>query len=257
MKYSVPMERWQVFLLVALFVSVAEARTVYEVPVDPTANVLGVQDANIVVCRVEFDGPTILSRIEIPLAIRGEQTCTLWLFHQLNQPAVAQIPFTNVSAGGTFDFTTYTFELDLQVPRVLYVGVSAQGDGWGANLADYWECGTVAVAGTPDTLGTFYWGPVVGGQVSQSFFAGPLYGALRIEAKPVTFSTLEPAGGDWQIQIDHLPLYGTNWLEQTDLSLPPTWVPVAGGELPWSAAGIQLPFPFTDESGQKYRVRTE
>ena len=107
------------------------ADVIYEVP-EATNKVAGAWDVNILADDVHFSAPSVIRQVRLRLAIAGTQTCRLWIFTMLNSPPIYTAVFTNVPASSEYNVSTYDFDMQLQVPRDIYVGFSAQGGGWNA-----------------------------------------------------------------------------------------------------------------------------
>lgn len=239
----------------ALAVCVAQAdglRTIYQVPVE-RIDVIGAWDANILADDVHFGVPSIISEIRIPLAIAGEQECTLWIFDALNSPPIHTVSFTNVpSSSPSNDFHEYVFEMDLQVPRSIYVGFSAQGGGWGENDTDYWECGTGVTTGVPGDAGLFYFGSVAGGELTSGFSTpnASLRAALTIRATPVRIQHIDVETNQVALAIQDLPIHATNILERADSPSAEVWeevdlLPLGEPSATWSG-------PVSNEWGRHF-----
>lgn len=194
----------------------ARAAVVYQVQEIP-GQVVGAWDVNILADDVHFAAPTLLSQVRLRLAIAGAQECKLWLFDGLNRPPLFVATFTNVPAANQFDVSTYDVDVDVQVPRDLYVGFSAQGGGWTNTLSDYWSRGTNLVVGVAGTPGQYYYGPVSGGQLTTAYAAdGVSFGCLQIHAVPARIDGVTMAADQVQLGISALPIHGTNVLESAD-----------------------------------------
>lgn len=214
---------------------------IYGVP-EASGNAVGARDVNIMADDIHFATAAVINRINMRLAIKGTQTCQLWIFDGLNKAPLHTMSFTNMSAGSTDDPSTYNFDMELLVPKDIYVGFSAQGDGWlGTTNVDYWSLGTdvpVGVAGTP---GRYYYGPVADGKLTAEFAPAVIapYGCIQIWSEPVHIETVAVKTGHVHLAISALPLQitsiversmsamGTNWQEVTVLALGAsnqTWI---------------------------------
>ena len=213
---AIPRKRGLAALLAAGWLAgsgAARAAVVYQVQEMP-GEVVGAWDVNILADDVHFAAPTILSQVRIRLAIAGAQECKLWLFDGLNRPPLHVATFTNVPAASPYDVSTYDFDMDVQVPRDLYVGFSAQGGGWTNTLSDYWSRGTNLVVGVAGTPGQYYYGPVSGGQLTTAYAAdGVSFGCLQIHAVPARIDEVTVAADQVQLAISALPIHGSNVLE--------------------------------------------
>ena len=202
----------------------ARAAVVYQVQEMP-GEVVGAWDVNILADDVHFAAPTILSQVRIRLAIAGAQECKLWLFDGLNRPPLHVATFTNVPAASPYDVSTYDFDMDVQVPRDLYVGFSAQGDGWTNTWSDYWSRGTNRVVGAAGTPGQYYYGPVSGGQLTTAYAAGDVsFGCLQIHAVPARIDAVAVATGQVQLAVTALPIRGTNAVETAAAASSTDWI---------------------------------
>ncbi len=220
------MIRW-LALPVAVFCSLctAKAQVIYQVP-ENGDKIVGARDENIMADDIHFGTASIIRLVRIRLAIRGTQTCKLWLFDALNSPPLHAAAFTNVPAANERDMSTYDMPMLVQVPQDVYVGFSAQGDGW-TNKADFWSQGATVDVGVADNPGIHYYGPVTGEQLTASFNIGsPTYGCLQIFYEPVRFDGIEVATGQLGLAISSLPLHATNRLEQIDSLGGTNWAEV-------------------------------
>lgn len=228
--------------------------SIYEVPEDK-AQMLGAWDVNIFADDVHFKTAAILRQVRLRLAIAGEQTCRLWIFDALDRDPLYEQTFTNVAATNPFGVATYDFDLHLQVPKDVYVGFSAQGDGWTNTLSDYWSRGLVVTQGVAGTAGQYYYGTVAGGRLTASYSSGDgSYGCMQILAEPAQIDGVEFAAGQVALAISELPIHASNAVERVEAAGDTNWVEV--GLLPpgasnhvWSSAGAGV-------TGSFYRVKT-
>jgi hypothetical protein len=202
-------------LLCSACVRTSSGATIYEVPENP-GNLVGAWDVNIFADDVHFGTASIISKIRMRLAIRGVQTCKLWLFTATNSAPIHTVSFTNVSAIYPIDVTTYDFDMQVQVPKDIYVGFSAEGDGW-TNNADFWSRGTVLNRGVTNTAGQYYYGPVAGEKLTTIFPSGDSsFGCLQILSEPVQIASMGIATGHVHLAAASLPIYATNTVERCD-----------------------------------------
>lgn len=245
---------WPLAVVCAGFCVVARGAAIYEVPELPN-NLVGAWDVNILADDVHFETASVISKIRIRLAIAGVQTCKLWLFDALGSPPIHTATFTNVPASTNTDASTYDFDMHVQVPKDVYVGFSAQGDGWTANAVDYWSRGTVVNRGVAGTAGQYYYGPVAGGQITTIFNSGDSsFGCLQILSEPVRVTGMTVVTGQVSLAIASLPVYATNAVERNESIGGTQWVEMA--ELPlglsnhtWSATNGSMNTSF-------YRIKT-
>ncbi|MGD9782045.1 MAG: hypothetical protein AB7V14_07820 [Kiritimatiellia bacterium] len=244
-------------LLAALLAACWDApsrASIYEVPEMP-GEVVGAWDANILADDVHFETAAIVGTIRQRLAIKGNQTCTLWVFDALNRPPIHTVSFTNVPAADPFDVSTYDFPMHLQVPRDVYVGFSAQGDGWTNTFSDYWSWGTNVVRGIVGTAGQYYYGTVAGGQLATSYNAGnDSYGCMQILAAPARIDGMAVATGHVHLAISELPIYATNAVERVESAGETNWaeaetLPLGASNHVWVATNGPATSAF-------YRVRS-
>ena len=231
----------------------ASGAVVYEVP-ENTGNFVGARDVNIMADDVHFGTASIVKLVRIRLAIRGTQTCKLWLFAALSEPPIHVAEFTNVPATNGTNVATYDVPMHVQVPKDVYVGFSAQGDGW-TNGADYWSQGTAVFAGGAGTSGDFYYGPVTGEQLTATFNVGAAtYGCLQILSEPVRIEGASAETGQVRLAIAELPIHGTNVVERAGALAPPDWteletLPAGASSHVWTATNPAAPAAF-------YRIQT-
>ena len=199
------------WLVWALGGGAASGAVIYEVP-ENTGNFVGARDVNIMADDVHFATASIVKLVRIRLAIRGTQTCKLWLFDALNSPPIHVAEFPNVPATNGTNVSTYDVPMHVQVPKDVYVGFSAQGDGW-TNGADFWSQGNAVTTGVAGTSGEFYYGPVIGEQLTTTFNGTAPYGCLQILSEPVRIEAASAETGQVQLAIAELPIHGTNVVE--------------------------------------------
>ena len=200
---------------------------IYEVP-ENSGNLVGAWDANIMADDVHFASAAILSKVRIRLAIAGVQTCRLWLFDALASPPIYTAAFTNVPAGVETAVSTYDFDMEVLVPKDIYVGFSAQGGGWGGNAVDYWSSGVNIVEGSAGTAGQYYYGSVAGGQLTTAYNSGDAsFGCLQILSAPVNIDAVSVATGHVHMAISSLPLQITSIVERSSSAMGTNWQEVA------------------------------
>lgn len=237
-------------LLLAVFCSLhpAAAQVIYQVR-ETGDKIVGARDENIMADDVHFGTASIVSLVRIRLAIQGTQTCKLWLFDALNDPPLHVVSFTNVAAANERDMSTYDVPMQVQVPKDVYVGFSAQGAGW-TNKADFWSQGAAVDVGVAGSPAIHYYGPVTGEQLTASFNIGsPTYGCLQILYEPVRFDGIEVATDQVSLAISSLPVYATNRLEQSDSLSETNWaavetLPPGVSNCAWTATNPSPPGAF-------------
>ena len=240
-------------LLLACVRSVPGA-AIYEVP-ENANDVVGAWDVNILADDVHFKTASVIRQIRMRFAIRNSQTCTLWIFDGLNRAPLHAVSFTNPPATDQFDVSTFDFDLNLQVPKDIYVGFSAQGDGWGDNNSDYWSWGSVVTQGVAGTIAEFYYGPVAGGQITTAYSSGAaLFGCLQILSEPVRIETAGAATGHVNLAIASLPIHATNSVERSATADGTLWqdrgtLPLGADSAIWSESNDVSPSSF-------YRIKT-
>lgn len=227
---------------------------IYEASENPS-NVVGAFDVNILADDVHFETASILSKIRVRLAIAGAQTCKLWIFDATNSLPLQVVPFTNVPAGTTYDVSTYDFDLQLQVPKDIYVGFSAQGDGWAATLSDYWSRGTHVYAGVPGSAGQYFYGPVAGEKLTASYNSGDSsYGTLQIVSEPARITGVAVASGQVNLAVAALPIHATNAVERSDVVGDTNWQ--EQGTLPLGLAATTWSGSNGAPTSAFYRIRS-
>ncbi|MGD9611511.1 MAG: hypothetical protein AB7V22_01260 [Kiritimatiellia bacterium] len=230
----------------------ASGATIYEVP-ENDVQFVGARDVNIMADDVHFGTASIVKLVRIRLAIRGSQTCKLWLFDALDEPPIHVAEFMNVPATNATHVSTYDVPMHVQVPRDVFVGFSAQGDGW-TNGADFWSQGGAVSAGGAGTPGDFYYGPVTGEQLTATFNVGAAtYGCLQIQSEPVRIEGATAETGQVRLAIAELPIHGTNVVEGAAAAAQPAWteletLPPGASNHAWTAD--------VAETAAFYRVRT-
>ncbi len=208
--------------------------SIYEVP-EVAGEVVGAWDVNILADDVEFEVASIIRMVRLRLAIAGEQDCRVWIFDSLNAPPLHVQAFTNVPATNQFDVSTYDIELRVQVPREVYIGFSAQGDGWGETDSDFWSRGNVVNRGVEGTRGQYYYGPVAGGQLTTMYAADIVsYGCIQILSEPVRIEGVETGAVEIHLTIDSLPVHASNRVMRSTSAAGSAWE--ERGELP---AGVE------------------
>jgi hypothetical protein len=233
-------------LLAWLLTATADAgpsEVIYGVP-EAADNVVGAWDENIMADDVHFKTAAIISRISMRLAIQGTQTCKLWIFDGLDKVPLFTVPFTNTPALYEYDTSTYDFEMQLMVPRDIYVGFSAQGDGWGGvTNIDYWSLGTGVPVGVTGTAGEYYYGTVTGGKLTAVFApaANTYFGCLQIWSEPVRIDTVSVKTGHVHLAISSLPLQITSIVERCESAGGANWqevavLPLGSSNQTWSAS---------------------
>lgn len=231
----------------------AGEQVIYQVP-ENGDKIVGARDENIMADDVHFGTASIVNLVRIRLAIRGTQTCKLWLFEALNSPPLHVAEFTNVPAANERDMSTYDVPMSVQVPKDVFVGFSAQGDGW-TNKADFWSQGDVVHIGVAGTPGIHYYGPVTGEQLTAGFNIGsPTYGCLQILSEPVRFDGIEVATDHVGLAISSLPVHATNCLEQIDSLGGTNWAEVE--TLPRGVSNCAWTATNFAPAGAFYRVKS-
>lgn len=220
----------------------AYAGSIYEVPENPN-QVVGAWDVNILADDVHFKAPAIIRKIRMRLAIAGLQTCKIWVFAATNSAPIHTASFTNVPATNEFDVSTYDFDMELLVPKDIYVGFSAQGNGWGGTTnIDYWSRGTLVHEGVTGTAGQYYYGPVAGEKLTAIFNpADGSFGCLQILSEPVRIDTVSVKTGHVHLAISSLPLQITSRVERCEIAGGTNWqeaatLPLGASNQVWSAS---------------------
>jgi hypothetical protein len=236
----------------------AQADVLYDVA-DLSTNAVGVFDDNIMADDVHIQRPAVIKRIDMLLAIAGAQKCALWVFGQTNQDALCVIPFTNRPAAHKYDVWPYSFDISAEVPRDFYVGVSAQGAGWGAYNSDSVYGGTNVAVGIAGNFNRFYYGPVTNGQLLNYYDAptnadvGFLFMTISGTYRVPAISGLSISGDTVHLAITNLLCGETNVIERGRSLVSNLWNSkakfVAGGDQTnWSETSS------SDGNGIFYRV---
>ncbi|MDP6524964.1 MAG: hypothetical protein QGI24_06840 [Kiritimatiellia bacterium] len=156
-----------VLLVTFLLAVTAMGVTVYET-VSPSGNKSGAWDVNILADDVHFRCGGIITNVVMSLAIRGTNSCRVWIFDGFLRDAIYSAPFTHVPSSSSLDFQEYSFPMRVSVPKDIYIGFSAEGDGWGgSNLTDHAENDSTVASGIATNAGIYWWGAVAGGQLNQ------------------------------------------------------------------------------------------
>jgi hypothetical protein len=257
---EVGMSRWlslSVVLLLGLCPGLSASDALYEVPGDPD-EVVGAWDVNIMADDVHFQTASIIREIRMPMSIAGIQTCTLWIFDALNSAPLHTQVFENVAAMSEFSLHTYVFNMQVQVPKDIYIGFSAQGGGWGATASDFWSWGTQVLGGVTGTAGVYYYGPVAGEQLTTSYLPVPpahiSFGSLEIQSDPVQASALTVSTGRVSLTFASLPIYASNVVERSESLSGTNWQ--ARGSLPAGASTAVWSENGSMSSMQFYRVKS-
>lgn len=211
-------------LLFSVGVYTSSGATIYEVQENPN-KVVGAFDVNILADDVHFETASIISKIRMRLAIKGVQTCKLWLFDAMDRDPIYTVSFTNVPATNEFNVSTYDFDMQVQVPKDIYVGFSAQGDGWTNTLSDYWSLGTVINWGGVGTVGQYYYGSVAGEKLTSVFtpVGNNPFGCLQILSEPVRINSVVVETGQVHLAVGALPVYATNAVERSETAAGTNW----------------------------------
>lgn len=121
---------------------------------------VGAFDVNILAEDISLltSGISMISGVELSLAIDGDQEVKLWFFDEFNAPAIHVEDLGILNTDGVS--TMFQFELGapIAVPQNLYIGVSIQGN----DATDWIKTASEVVigAGTP---GTYFYGSIAGG----------------------------------------------------------------------------------------------
>ncbi len=210
--------------------AVSYGTVIYGVP-EASGNAVGGWDVNIMADDIHFATAAIISKISMRFAIRGTQTCKLWIFDGFDKAPLHTVAFTNIPVVSADDVSTYDFDMELLVPKDIYVGFSAQGDGWGgATNIDYWALGSGVPVGVEGTPGQYYYGSVAGGKLTAVFApAGNMYfGCLEVLSEPLAhIDAVAVVTGHVQLAIAALPVSITSIVERSDSVDGTNWQSVA------------------------------
>ena len=227
---------------------------IYEASENPS-NVVGAFDVNILADDVHFETASIIRKIRIRLAIASNQTCKLWIFDATDSLPLHVVPFTNVPAATPFDVSTYDFDMQLQVPKDIYVGFSAQGAGWTNTLSDYWSRGTHVYSGVPGSAGQYFYGPVAGEKLTASYNSGDgSYGCLQIFSEPARITGMAVASGQVDLAVGFLPIHATNAVESRAAPDGDDWTD--RGPLESGAENAVWSGPLVGATSAYYRIKT-
>lgn len=236
----------------------SNAVTVYET-VAPTDLMGGGWDVNIFADDVHFHHGGIITNVVMNLAIKGDQQCRLWIFDGLTRAPIYSTSFTNrPTEWGRF--VEYNFPLHLDVPKDIYIGFSAQGDGWTVgetDLIDFSDNATNVASGIAKTPGVYWWGSLAGGILDQSGnFGSDDYFRLRVDM-------LQPVINDFIVTNN------TAALQLTNLSANATYLVERSQNLNsniWETAGEFTSYSGTESwseelsnswSNMSYRIQTK
>ena len=239
-------------LAVWILTVAAAGAAIYEVP-EYRDHLVGARDVNILADDVHFETAAVVSMVRLRLAIAGQQTCQVWLFAATNAAPLYVAAFTNAPATNEFGVSTYDFPMHVQVPKDVYVGFSAQGDGWTVNDTDYWSQGTNVHVGVAGSAGRYYYGPVADAQLTASYDAGDgTYGCMQVLSEPVRIDAAAVATGFVNLAISELPIHATNAVERIASLGATNWTEVE--ELPQGASNHVWSVPVGTATAAFYRV---
>ena len=227
-------------LLLLLCDRVSPGAVIYGVQENP-GNAVGAWDVNIMADDVHFEKASVISQISLRLSIKGNQTCKLWIFTATNSLPIHTVSFTNVPSIDPVGVTTYDFNMQLLVPKDIYVGFSAQGDGW-TNNADFWSVGAGVDLGVAGTAGLFYYGPVAGEKLTTVFSAtAGSFGCLQVISEPAQITSVAVKTGHVHLAIASLSPAITSIVERCDSASGTNWqevatLPLGAASQTWSAS---------------------
>lgn len=234
--------RFVALALVLLCAGRGRAGYIYDVD-ESSGQAIGAYDINILADDAHLPRPAVITRVDILLSVKGQQDCRLWIFGSLQQDALCAIAFTNRAAANQNDFSYYSVSLSQEVPKDFYVGFSAQGDGWGANLSDSTLGGTNVLSGVASNRNVFYYGPVAGGQLTKSYapatdagyFTMSISGRLLVPA----VGGVSAVGDGVQLLVTNLCSWETNVVQRSGSLDSNRWDSVAsfvcaGGTTNWA-----------------------
>ena len=238
-----------------LIPTVSMAITTYET-VDATDLMAGGWDINIFADDVHFHHGGIITNIEMHLAIRGNQQCKLWIFDDLGKDPIYTTAFTNIPSGWA-QFKTYQFPLHLDVPKDIYVGFSAQGDGWNGERVDFSDNATNVTSGLITTPGSYWWGSISGGQlVDGGVYTSYDHFRMKVDMIPPMITDYSFAADSYTIGVSNLSTFAAHSIERSQNLASNTWnktVTIYPGPSSATCSGSR-----TDYSGSAfYRIRVE
>lgn len=177
---------------------------------------LGVYDVNILADDIHLEHASIITNIATLLAVAGVQECGLWIFDSLNSPPLLHVPFTNVTSLTDADLRPYSFSMNLPVPKDIFVGFSAQGDGWNANNSDVIKGATNVMIGISSNSRTYYFGSVAGGQLTTEYpVDNPAFFTIQIKEAPLRISAIDTVNEGIELSVTNLYPGTTNRLEHS------------------------------------------
>lgn len=207
-------------LSIALLLGVLMNATVKGVTVYETAalsgNKAGAWDMNILADDVHFRSGGIITNVVMSLAIKGTNSCRFWVFDGLVRDAIYSVSFTNIPSSWSGGFEEYSFPIRVGVPKDIYVGFSAQGDGWGENLTDNAENDSLVSSGIGTNAGVYWWGAVAGGQLNGGGDLGSGdYFKLRVEMAQPEITDVLMTNGMVVLEVTNLSAYATYLVERS------------------------------------------
>jgi len=153
---------------------------IYETSGESSGGPVGAFDVNILAEDITLSqaGISQIAGVELTLAIAGEQEVKLWFFEEFNAPAIHVEDLGLMNTDG--EYTTFLFELGapVAVPQNFYFGFSVQGNGesdWIQTAAE-----VVVGAGTP---GTYFYGPIAGGMLTNEWAVNVEHFDLKVFAE--------------------------------------------------------------------------
>lgn len=208
-------------LIIILFITTsisveAKGVTVYET-VNSLSEYGGAWDANIFADDVHFHHGGIITNVMMKLAIKGnQQNCRFWIFDRLGSDAIYSVPFSNAPSSNQTDFLEYNFPMQLSVPKDIYIGFSAEGDGWDAELMDCAELAPTVSNGVANGEGFYWWGTAEEGQLIQgaNFNSGD-YFRLKVDMLQPAITTFAVRNNDAVLQITNISGYATYLIERS------------------------------------------
>lgn len=152
---------------------------IYETTGDGVSPV-GAFDVNILAEDITLlhPGINVISGVELSLRIDGDQEVKLWFFDELDAPALHVEDLGIMNTDGVSTLFQFELAAPIAVPQNIYFGVSIQGN----DATDWIETATEVVigAGTP---GTYFYGSIAGGMLTNSWTTTPEHYDMKVFAE--------------------------------------------------------------------------
>ncbi|QBG46426.1 hypothetical protein EGM51_03070 [Verrucomicrobia bacterium S94] len=243
------------FLIAAATALTAGSIPVYETT-DSEAEYGGAWDINIFADDVHFHHGGIITNVTLFLSIKGtNQNCRLWIFDNVVSDAIYTTTFSNTPSSSPTDFRAYHFPMRLSVPKDIYIGFSAEGDGWDEQLLDSAELAPTITRGTASGAGFYWWGPVENSQLNQggNFNSGD-YFKLRVDMLQPEITSFTATNHIAALEGTNISEFATYLIEKTSSLASNNWTVIE--EITGSSELIQWSETMTEEiENRHYRIR--